>query len=284
MFLKYLYSKKKSSFWVIFKQLRELIFALANNNFLREKGTIWIHPYFPSRKSTLYQITRKLKISLVTQPFSKTRLGIYFHDSTIHDVSSLPKNLLIINKEIYDISKKKVDEIHQNVFGYNTIVDPTTYTGLCVSKSNDNALHDGEIISCPISSTTDGKIYQIIINNQEGNLFIDYRVCVMKSEIVIVYKKFKLEDLRFTNDTSKAIILDHDVIPENIKKKIISFTQNMKAEFCELDVLQDKNTGNWYIIDLNKTPYGPPASLSKIDKNKAVEILSNGFSKNFLNY
>jgi hypothetical protein len=56
----------------------------------------------------------------------------------------------------------------------------------------------------------------------------------------------------------------------------------MQCDFCELDVLKDNQSGKWYIIDLNKTPYGPPASLSKKDKNKAVEILSNGFAINFL--
>ncbi len=282
MFFKHLYNKKNSSSWIIFKQLRELVFALVHNNFSRENGTIWIQPHFPSRKSTIYQIARHLKLNLVTQPFTNTRVGIHFHDSTLHDPVSFPDKIQVINKNIYDISKIKVDEIHQIVFGYNTIIDPTSHHGLCVSKSNENAMHDGQILNCPLNQIADGKIYQIIIDNQEENLFVDYRVCVMKSDIVTAYKKYKTKELRFTNDTCKANIINTDLLPENVQKNIILFCQKMKADFCELDVLKDNKSGKWYIIDLNKTPYGPPASLSKKDKKKAVEILSNGFSKIFL--
>ena len=283
MFIKHLYNKKKPNFWVFLKQLREFIFAIINNNFSRENGTIWIHPHFPSRKTTIYQITRRLKMNLVTQTFANTKLGIHFHDSTVNKPISIPNKILVINKDIYDISKTTVDQVHQSVFGYNTIIDPTIHIGKCVAKSNENALHDGEIIVCPIGQPETGKIYQIIIDNQEEHLFVDYRICVMKSDIVIAYKKFKTEELRFTNDTCQATIIDTALIPENVQKNIIEFTQKMKADFCEIDVLKDNFSGSWYVIDLNKTPYGPPASLSKKDKKKAVEILSNGFSKNFLN-
>jgi hypothetical protein len=283
MFFKQLYNKKNPSSWIFLKQLREFIFGIIHNNFSRDNGTIWINPHFPSRKTTIYKITRKLKMNLVTEPFTNTKIGIHFHDSTVNNPIQIPRKIDVINKDLYDISKTTVDQIHHTVFGYNTIVDPTVFSGKCVSKSNENALHDGAIISCPIKQKEKGKIYQIIIDNQEEDLFVDYRICVMKSDIVIAYKKFKTEELRFTNDTCKAIIIDTDLIPDNVQKNIVEFTQKMKADFCEIDVLKDNFSGSWYILDLNKTPYGPPASLSKKDKKKAVEILSNGFSKNFLN-
>jgi hypothetical protein len=283
MSLKYLYSKKNHYPLLIIKQLRELIFAIANNNFFRKNGTVWIQPQFPSRKSTIYQISRKLKFNLVTQPFSNTCVGINFDDSTFHHPAAFPFNIEVINKNIYDISKQKVDKIHLEVFSYNTFIDPRTHAGKCVVKSNENAVHDGIEISCPIKKIEEGKVYQIVIDNQEGDLYVDYRVCIMKSDIIIIYKKYKTQGLRFTNDTCKASIEELDVIPEIVKKDILLFCHKMQSDFCELDVLKDNSTGKWFIIDLNKTPYGPPASLSKKDKKKAVEILSNGFAKNFFN-
>ena len=283
MFIKHLYQKKKSSTWDFLKQLRELFFGLSNNNFRRKNGSVWIYPFFPSRNSTLYKISRELKFSLTTKPLPNTQLGIYFHDTTVGSELQHTYNFSIINKKIYDISKSTVDKVHLEVFGYNTIINPTTHIGFCVVKSNENALHDGQIIRCPIQQTEKNKIYQIIIDNQEQELFVDYRICVMKSNIVIAYKKYKTRELRFTNDTCAASILDIKFIPEIIQNYIVSFTKKMQSDFCEIDVLKDNNTGKWYIIDLNKTPYGPPASLSKSDKKKAVEILSNGFSKNFMN-
>jgi hypothetical protein len=283
MFINHLYQKKKSKSLDILKQLRELFFAVFNNNLTKKSGTVWIYPEFPSRNSTIYKISRRLKFNLVTQPFPNTELGIHFHDATINSPLEQNHPFPIINKEIYDISKIKIDEVHLEIFGYNTIVNPLTHIGSCVVKSNENALHDGQIIRCPIQQTEKNKIYQIIIDNQEQELFVDYRICVMKSDIVIAYKKYKTRELRFTNDTCAASILDIQFIPEIIQNYIVSFTKKMQSDFCEIDVLKDNNTGKWYIIDLNKTPYGPPASLSKSDKKKAVEILSNGFSKNFMN-
>jgi hypothetical protein len=49
-----------------------------------------------------------------------------------------------------------------------------------------------------------------------------------------------------------------------------------------LDVLFDNDSQKWFIIDVNKTPYGPPASLSRVEKEKAVNILSDGFKRKFL--
>lgn len=283
MLIQNFYQKKKSKPGDFFKQLRELIFALVNNNLKKKNGTVWIYPEFPSRKSTIYKISRSLKFNLVTAPLANTQLGIHFHDATVNNPLTQGYNFPIINKEVYDISKSKVDQIHLEVFGYNTIINPLTHSGSCVVKSNENALHDGQVILCPIQQTEKNKIYQIIIDNQEQDLFVDYRICVMKSDIVIAYKKYKTKELRFTNDTCDASILDVNFIPDVIQKYIVSFTAKMHADFCEIDVLKDNKTGKWYIIDLNKTPYGPPASLSKSDKKKAVEILSNGFSKNFMN-
>lgn len=283
MFINHLYSKKKSNFFTIFKQIRELLFALRNNNFLKKNGTIWVTPYFPSRNSTLYKISRNLGFNLVSRPFSNTTLGINFHDSTFQSEQiAYPQDLTIINKNIFDISKSKVDFVHQQVFGYNTIIDPKKHIGSCVVKSNENALHDGIHIQCPVIKVDPDKIYQVLIDNQEADLFVDFRVCVMKSKIVIVYKKYKELSFRFTNETCKAEIIQTERIPENIQLKIIQFCEIMEADFCELDVLKDNISNNWYIIDVNKTPYGPPASLTKKDKNKAVEMLSNGFKKSFL--
>lgn len=283
MFINYLYSKKKSNFFTIFKQIRELLFALRNNNFLRKNGTVWVTPYFPSRNSTLYKISRNLGFNLVSRPFSNTTLGINFHDSTFQSERiTYPFNFTIINKNIFDISKSRVDFIHQQVFGYNTIIDPKKYIGRCVVKSNENALHDGTPVQCPVIEIDPRKIYQVLIDNQEADLFVDFRVCVMKSEIVIIYKKFKELFFRFTNETCKAEIIHHELIPEDIRAKIIQFCEIIEAEFCELDVLKDNNSNKWYVIDVNKTPYGPPASLSNKDKKKAVRILSDGFRKNFL--
>jgi hypothetical protein len=167
MFLKYLYHKKKPRTIHFFKQIRELLFAVRHNNFSKKNGTFWIYPQFPSRKSTIYQISRRLQFNLVTSTFKNTTNGINFHDSTFQESVQFPIGINIINKNIYDISKQKVDLMHLDVFSYNTFVDPTKYTGRCVVKSNENAVHDGVEIQCPIVTKDESKVYQIVIDNQD---------------------------------------------------------------------------------------------------------------------
>ena len=51
----------------------------------------------------------------------------------------------------------------------------------------------------------------------------------------------------------------------------------MKVDFCEFDVLRHKGNQKIYIIDVNKTPYGPPDPLNQKDKVVALKLLSDAF-------
>jgi glutathione synthase/RimK-type ligase-like ATP-grasp enzyme len=57
---------------------------------------------------------------------------------------------------------------------------------------------------------------------------------------------------------------------------ILNFAKAMKVEFCEFDVLRHSD-GRIFIIDVNKTPYGPPAGLAESDI--AVAKLSEAFQR-----
>jgi hypothetical protein len=56
---------------------------------------------------------------------------------------------------------------------------------------------------------------------------------------------------------------------------------HMGADFCEFDVLRDNHSKLIYIIDVNKTPYGPPNGLSSEETKKAVDLLTKSFVKAF---
>ncbi|MCC7203584.1 MAG: hypothetical protein IT441_00760, partial [Phycisphaeraceae bacterium] len=59
----------------------------------------------------------------------------------------------------------------------------------------------------------------------------------------------------------------------------LQFARAMKAEFCEFDVLRHSD-GRIFIIDVNKTPYGPPAGLP--EAREAVARLARAFQQAFL--
>ncbi len=278
-----LYSKKVPKFDLLTKEIIQFLrdFKFWIQNGFKSK-TIWIGPIMPSKKSTIYKIATKNLLSIRQSKSDKDAIQIWFDDQTKTDIASNKNQSKILNSQCSDISKKNVEKIQKEIFGYGMEVDPKTHQGKCVIKSDENAVHDGRIVQCPISNFEQSKVYQIIINNEENQSYFDYRVAVMADEIIIIYKKYKTLEKRFTNDTYHATICDEKMIPNQIQKKIIDFCTKIQCDFCELDVLFDNDSQKWFVIDVNKTPYGPPASLSRLEKEKAVNILSDGFKRKFL--
>jgi hypothetical protein len=258
--------------------------------FFRNGGSlpaIVVFPDYPSKKTTIFKIARRLCFRITNKRLKRPRLVIWFHDTTNASSALLEQQYpqhRVVNAGCTDISKTTVDRIHQEIFGYNTFIDPKTHEGNAVEKSDINALHDGSIIRCPIQLPKSNAIYQIIIDNSIGNgEYIDYRVPVIGNTIPLVYAKYKHEAVRFTNDVHRAELLEVTTIfNDKEQEAILKFTQRMGADFCELDILRDNASGKIYIIDVNKTPYGPPKGLGKRNTLKAISRLSEAFRKAFL--
>lgn len=246
-----------------------------------------VYPDFPSKKTTIHKIGRKLKYRITNKRLKRAELVLWFHDTT-HASSEVLVQYYpthsVINRQCMDISKKYVDSIHATVFGYSTIIDPKTHVGPAVAKSDINALHDGEIVRCPLSKTSEKAVYQIVIDNEtETGEFLDYRVPVIGGDIPLVYAKYKKKEVRFTNDVHRSTM--HS--PEDIFSKeefscIVQLATKMGAEFCEFDVLRDKFSGRIYVIDVNKTPYGPPKGLTSAEHNGAIDLLTQAFQRAFI--
>ena len=260
------------------------VFSWIRNGFTLP--VIVVYPDYPSKKTTIYKIARKLGYRITNKRLERARHVLWFHDTT-HASSELLVQTYpgktILNRSCTDISKKHVDAVHQTVFGYSTIIEPTRHTGLAVAKSDINALHDGEIIRCPIANPSDKAVYQIVIDNStENDEYVDIRVPVIAGTIPVTYKKFKKDSVRFTNKVHRSEMHEPSTIfteqeLDNIRKMAVQ----MGADFCEFDVLRDNASGLIYVIDVNKTPYGPPAGLSASESMHAVSLLTNAFRKAF---
>jgi hypothetical protein len=258
--------------------------------FFRNGGSlpaIVVFPDYPSKKTTLFKIARRLRFRITNKRLKRPRLVIWFHDTTNASSALLEQHYpqqRVLNAGCTDISKTTVDRIHQAIFGYNTFIDPKTHHGQAVEKSDINALHDGSIVRCPLNTPKANAVYQVVIDNSTGSEFLDYRVPVIGHAIPLVYAKYKHEAVRFTNDVHRSELLEVNAIfsPEE-QAHIIRFTQAMGADFCELDVLRDNASGKIYVIDVNKTPYGPPKGLGKRNHLRAISRLSDAFRQAFLN-
>lgn len=262
---------------VVLKDLKETAGDLkrwVSNGFNLPVIVVW--PDFPSKRTTIFKIARLLGCRITNQLVKNPALVIYFDDSTSGNSDFLTKHYpghRILNSACTDISKVKVDQIHLDVFGYNTLIDPATYVGKAVVKSDINALHDGQIVDCPINAPSDkSKVYQVLIDNgYDEKLVMDYRVPVVLGCIPHGYIKFKEYKVRFTNEVSFSVLKDaNDCLNPSEQMLVIEFAKSMGADFCELDILRNNLDGKIYVIDVNKTPFGPPFGLPEEQASLAL--------------
>jgi hypothetical protein len=253
--------------------------------------TILLYPQYPGRKSVIFKILTKLKCNITNNPKKKHNLVVYWHDTTYRNHDSIIKAFsekeLVVNLNCTNISKSNVDKVFGEVFGYTSIVNPESFSGFMVKKSEINASHDGIIIQGPVTPE-EGFIYQKVINNIYNEQFVvDIRIPIINGKMVIGYLKYKWIDSRFANFSKKMLnFKEPEVLPignllsEEEIKLITSFCHRIGLDYGELDVLRDNDDKKIYIIDVNNTPTGP--TVNKKLKAESISALASLFEKEFL--
>lgn len=273
---------------VVGKEVRSLAGEISG--FIRngKNARLLCYPELPGSRTTIFKIARNLGLALTNKPERGYKAAVYFENTTLRSgfEPKLPAGMpqSVINRECLDIGKHKVDADFRQVFGYGTEVDPVKYSGIAVEKSPENARHDGRLVECPLESPNPSCIYQLVIDNRCGNGEVyDLRVPVIGGEIPLVYKKFKREDRRFTNDVHRSELYEvSDLLGETEQKQILQFAAISRLDFGELDVLRHAPDGRLFIVDVNNTPYGPPAGLPEESRQRAVQLLADCFRRKFL--
>jgi hypothetical protein len=248
--------------------------------------TILFYPDKPDYSQVLYKICNSLGWAMTSSIKSRPDLIVAFQDTTKRAyspiLSKLAEDNYVVNKGCNDISKVKVEDVFRDTFGYGTFVDPETYVGLCVVKSNANAMHDGEAIECPTTATRSDVVYQKVINNTVGDGVLDIRVPIVGSEIPFVYLKYRSLRSRFSNKNTSATMGAVDsVFTKDEITRIKQFAEKLELDFGELDVLRDADDGKIYVVDVNNTPCGPPNGLGKAESGRAIQMLSSTFNTEF---
>ncbi len=268
---------------IIFR-LRYLRLFLKNNRVIK---TFLFYPHYPSKRSVLYKIMGLMDYNRTNNPKLKHDYVINWQHETFRKkiplLEELNKKQHVINLNCNDISKKYIDSVFKSVFGYCTEINPVTYKGICVKKNNINAMHDGEIIECPVNNPDTNYIYQKLINNiYDDNLVQDLRTPVIKGNIPVVYLKRRPVEGRFAREKTTSRTGNPDeIFSAEEKNKIKRFCEKLKLEYGDLDILRDNDDGKIYIVDVNNTPHGP-SQLSKKEKKYVLEILAREFRKAFM--
>ncbi|MDJ0679745.1 MAG: hypothetical protein QNJ18_07770 [Xenococcaceae cyanobacterium MO_167.B52] len=269
---------------------------------------ILFYPDYPYRKATIYQLCLLLGYEVTDNPKEKFDLAIKWqrYETFFTEEPTLSRfakeKIDVLNLNCQDVSKSLINRVFEEAFGYSIAVDPLTYTGKCVVKSNLNAQHDGKIVSCPVEKIeASGVVYQKLIENDlEGDRVIDYRVPIFKKHIPFVYiyiKHNKTETQRFfgyPSLISVQVLETKEILNQPEINNILDFCQKLGLDYGELDVLRDKTDQRIYIVDANNTPSSrllfEPLQLAKdkcilsaSDRKKVLEKMAEAFQQEFLN-
>src|SRR5437763_11410115 len=112
-----------------------------------------------------------------------------------------------VNGSSVDISKTTVDRAMRDVFGYALEVDPATHRGPMVVKSEKNTAHDGRIVNGP-QPREPGRVYQLLVDNSDGDEVVDLRVAKVGWEVPAAYRKRRPVAVRFENTNTHAALLE----------------------------------------------------------------------------
>jgi hypothetical protein len=154
-----------------------------------------------------------------------------------------------------------------------------------LQKSNDNAQHDGTVVTCPVDELEPGKVYQKLIDNRtEDSLFLDYRTTIVGESIPYVVRKYWRDDMpKMPGTIVRAVATDpREVFSADEMANILGFAREIGMDFGELDILRDNADCRIYIVDANNTPIGPRKELSDRDYHEVLQRMVTAFHEHLL--
>jgi len=267
-------------------KLRFCIRYLANGC---KAKTILTLPHKPELSSVLYKICHELGFRITDRAGRQADLVVNWEDCTIRrhlDVlEELSLKQPVLNLRCRDISKRKVEAVHQAVFGYGLAVNPLEFAGRCVKKSNDNAMHDGRIIQCPVEQVDEQAVYQRVVNNSRDGQFVeDIRVPVCGDAIPFCYRKIRPIERRFgfgADNISAQVCEVSELLSASEVGMLLQLCKEIGLDYGELDVLRNVDDGKVYVVDINNTPDGPTKCMDRRSAALAIERLSEAFAVSY---
>jgi hypothetical protein len=239
--------------------------------------------------TSLWAILRTLGYAQISRDHDDADLVIAWHDNTFPKYPAFPVSrwgIPPINGRCRDISKRRVGEAFATVFGYELSVDPSTFHGQCVEKSNQNARHDVKLRDCPVDNPASGRVYERYVDSTTvWGYFQDIRIVVIGTEIPLCWRRIKAGDQlesRLIQKFDRSIpVPNADVLSLDEVRSVLEFCNEMGLDFCELDAGRDRVDGRLYIFDANSTPTVRRGSATNDEKAFATEELAAAFARQF---
>lgn len=248
-----------------------------------KRATIAFYPEKPRPWYHIWPVMHASGAKLISDS-SVADIVFQFDDSTNtdHTPPTTKPGAKLVNFGCTDISKSNVAAAFERAAGYSLAVDPRTFAGTMVEKSEKNACHDGRILEGPIVPIAD-KTYQVLVDNEvPGGLIEDLRCCICGGEPAVVFRKRRPIDRRFLNENAEVLLdTPENCYTEDEIRVISRFADEIGLEWGGVDVLRDNASGKIYIVDANKTDMGPPVALKLGDKLKSTRRMAKAFVSAF---
>jgi hypothetical protein len=183
-----------------------------------------------------------------------------------------------INGRCLDIDKDTVEGTFRRVFGYTYAIDPRTHAGPYVKKSITNARHDGVILHEP-SEPQEGFAYQIVINNIVENEVEDLRLVYIQGVLDFLFIIRRPIASRFAFRSSFSMLCQTSSrMSESERRSVDEMCHSLGLDYGEIDALRNRDDGKLYVVDVNRTPAGPPRTLTAREKRRALHAMASKFS------
>src|ERR1700687_4341423 len=256
-------------------------------------GKVYFYPETPHPYTAAYKALHLSGIRVVgglPGKADKSPVIFIWEDSTFsrHPVPTVPNGAFVVNRDCRDISKSLVGQLHLEVFGYHAEIDPLSYMAQMVAKSEENGAHSGKIVTGPLLSKEPGWTYQRVINNTSDGLAlfsagagkaIDFRVLIFGGVRQRAYIKFRDIRSRFGNVNDLVEFVDVDTLFSRSEiDKLNEFCKRIGLDYGEIDVVRDAGSNLIFVLDVNKTPLGPPNGLPKSGVADALSFYKESFS------
>jgi len=244
-----------------------------------KRPTIAFYPEKPRPWYFIWPVMHASGAKLISDT-SIADIVFQFDDSTEanHAPPKTKPGAKLVNFGCTDISKSNVAAAFERAAGYSLAVDPRTFPGTMVEKSEKNACHDGRILEGPIEPQPD-KTYQVLVDNEiEGGLIEDLRCSICGGKPAVVFRKRRAIARRFLNENAEVLLdTPQNCYSEDELRVISRFAEEIGLEWGGVDVLRDNASGKIYIVDANKTDMGPPVALKLGDKLKSTRRMAKAF-------
>jgi hypothetical protein len=242
--------------------------------------TVLVGPEPVALPDMLWKVLRVLGLRAVRTPGA--------HVCAVHwDLATAPAPWPVpgaVNGGCLDISKSRVEAAARAAFGYGAAVEPTRHDGPMVRKSEENARHDGTVVRGPMTAPEPGAIYQRLVDTEAvPGVLEELRVVLVAGSCPVVYVKRRPSRDRFGHGPSDARAARPEaVMSAEELAGLRAACADMRLDLGEADLLRDRRDGRLYLVDVNKTPWGPPRTLGTRDALRAVRATAEAFDGAFL--